>query len=124
MSATIGLLGTWVIGLARLLHLIVAATLAFAFGVWMYFVHLGYQKLGHLPVYGDEEVISFDGPDRYIFIATFMTAFYGGFALLTLIAVRTLLKDRITRSQWLALSVLTVMAALVIWSPQTNWMLD
>jgi hypothetical protein len=90
----------------------------------MYFVHLGYQKLGHLPVYGDEEVISFDGPDRYIFIASFMTAFYGGFALLTLTAMRTLLKDMITRSQWLAVSVLSAMAAIMIWSPQTNWMLD
>lgn len=124
MRATSGSLMKLALRLVRLLHLVIAAALAFAFLVWMYFVYLGYQKLGHLPVYGDEEVISLDGPDRLIFIATFMTAFYGGMGLLALIGVRALLKDRLTRGQWLAAAVLVVFAALMLWSPQTSWMLD
>ena len=94
-------------------------------GVWLYFIALGFAEIGHLPRYGDPEVISFDGLDRQLLLASTTTMFYGIITwVLTLLLIRTLKIFKPDKSIFKMGLVALVVNLLIIFSPCFTWALD
>lgn len=111
--------------LCKWLFVVSSFALLFAAGVWLYFIILGFSEIGHLPRYGDPEVISFDGLDRQILLLSLNIMFYGLIAwVLSVIANRVL---RLFKTNKVIFRIgLTALIAdlLIIFSPCFVWALD
>ncbi len=108
-----------------IIHLLAAISMVLAGLTWAIFIFKGYRRLGHLPVYGDPEVVSFNGLDRQLVGYAFVTAFFafGIWALLTLISVVANLK--IINRTSVTIGIIGFVICFVFFrSPQFEWLLD
>lgn len=108
-----------------IIHLLAGISMILSGLTWAAFIFKGYLRVGHLPVYGDPEVVSFNGLDRQLVGYAFATAFFafGIWALLTLISVVANLKiiNRIS----VTIGIIGIVICFVLFrSPQFEWLLD
>ena len=93
--------------------------------IWCFFILKGYSLMGHLPVFGDPEVISFSGLDRYLIFFTLDVVFFG-FCILTLITLICILfRLKFLNRLNLIIGLVGIALDIVIfYSPQFEWILD
>ena len=93
--------------------------------VWGYFILKGYFRVGHLPVYGDAEVVSFDGFDRQLVLSGLLV-FELSFIIWFLMTLWSLLRKRqiVTWKNMIIGLIGIGLTVLVIISPQFEWLLD
>ena len=108
-----------------MLHLLAGISMILSGLTWAFFIFKGYLRVGHLPVYGDAEVVSFDGLDRQLVGYALITAFlaFGIWALLTLISIVAGLK--IINRTSITIGLIGIAICFVAFrSPQFEWLLD
>jgi hypothetical protein len=107
------------------IHLIIGICLVFSGFIWYYLILKGYYLLGHLPVFGDTEIISFDGFDRQLINITFLTMFWGTCIWIIMNLCSFLFKLKIITKSNLIVGLIGIVIVLtIILSPQLGWILD
>ena len=93
--------------------------------VWIFFILKGYFRVGHLPVYGDAEVVSFEGFDRHLVLSGLLV-FELSFVIWFLMTLSNLLRKlRIVTWKNMIIGLIgSGLTVLVIISPQFEWLLD
>lgn len=93
--------------------------------IWIYFIILGFIHIGHLPRYGDTEIISFDGLDRKLIVYSLSPMFYGFCCWAAALLINKIFK--ITKiDNWLFISslIIVILNILIVISPSFVWALD
>ena len=92
--------------------------------IFSFFIAKGYAILGHIPFYGDTEVISYDGFDRTIVILMFYPMFCGYLLWMFLIFCGLLLGFKRKWKSIIIGLVLCVLNILAMNTSQFAWILD
>jgi hypothetical protein len=93
--------------------------------IWVAFIFMGYQKLGHLPTLGDPEVVSFEGFDRFLVITALYVYMFGGVIWFLLIIINFILKLREIRWKYFVIGATAIgLTILLTFTPQFSWLLD
>lgn len=88
------------------------------------FILKGYLKLGHLPVYGDPEVVTFNGLDGQLVTYAVLSAFLG-FGIWTLLILVNFMGYKIINRTSVTIGIIGIVFCFVIFrSPQFEWLLD
>ncbi len=114
----------FLVKLLFIIQLITGLVLLIADLVWSYFIIKGLNYLGHLPEYGDTEIISFDGLDRIILIYSTVFMVWGliiwsiGFTLNIIFKLY-----RINKLIYVGL-IAFAFNLIILFSPSFAWALD
>ena len=83
------------------------------------------MELGHLPEYGDRELISFDGLDRKLLVYATFIMFYGILTWTgTFFLVRIFRVKRIKKWKLILGALVLILNILIMFSPSFEWALD
>lgn len=93
--------------------------------IWVYFIAYGTIEFGHLPKYGDPELISYDGLDRKLIVCSTLIMFYGVLTWTGTFLLTRVLRIKGIPPRVLNLGLLTLIGNLLImFSPSFIWALD
>jgi uncharacterized membrane protein HdeD (DUF308 family) len=108
-----------------ILHLLAGINMILSGLTWSFFIFKGYLRVDHLPVYGDPEVVSFNGLDRQLVNYALITAFIAFciWGFLTLISIVSDLKI-ISRTSVTSGLIGIAICFVVFRGPQFEWLLD
>ena len=95
-----------------------------SFIIFCFFVIKGYAILGHIPFYGDKEVISYNGFDRKVVMAMLYPTFYGMFSWIFLIVCGIIVNVNRKRKAVIFGLVLCLLNILILFSSQFEWIID
>ena len=109
----------------KIVYIIISLGLILTGLIWISFILKGYLKLGHLPIYGDPEIVSFSGFDRQLVIFCLLFYMYGMFtwAIITLSSIIFKLKIITWTNLQLGLIGIAI-DYLITLTPQFMWLLD
>ena len=109
----------------RILYLTSSFILLISALIWIYFITQGWALFGHLPKYGDLEIISVGGFDRMLIIFSTVSMFYGFCIWLGAILIDKIFKMSLTKKrEIIAGSLIILLDILIISSPSFSWALD
>ena len=109
----------------KIIYLLAVTGLIIGASIWGHFFIQGYFTLGHLPTYGDPEIVSFDGIDRQMVIYSLVTMFYGMLTFIILTIVDLINRFKIVNSTVRIIGIFSLfLDILVIYSDQAKWLLD
>lgn len=92
--------------------------------IFCFFVAKGFSVLGHIPFYGDIEVISYNGLDRKVAIAMFFPILYGTFSWIFITICGIILNVNRKRKAIVLGSILCLLNILMMFSSQFAWIID
>ena len=106
------------------LFIIVEFAMLLSILIFCFFIIKGYLILGHIPVYGDKEIISYNGFDRTITRIMLYPMFYGIYAWILLTICGLLLSFKRKRKSVIIGLILCVLNLAAMFSSQFIWILD
>lgn len=87
------------------------------------FIVYGYINLGHLPKYGDKELISTNYFDRQLITFGIITMIYC-FMISIVLFIINIFINRFSRKEIILFSIVIIIYLLITFSPSFEWILD
>jgi hypothetical protein len=115
-----------VINVVRAINLVANSLIWISFSIFTYFVLKATQAIGHLPFYGDPELIELGYDKSYPFINLFFELGFFGFIIsLFILIINKFIKGYKTTNISITLGIIGLLLQIVyMFSPQFTWYVD
>jgi len=115
----------FVVRVIKHFHLLVPALITLANSVWIFFISKFYINNGRLPIYGDPEIVSFNGLDRNLVAYSLGVMIYGTFIWIIITSINFFVRKNVVSKIALVFGIIVISISLIlILSPQSTWLLD
>ncbi|WP_432670978.1 hypothetical protein [Flavobacterium sp. SM2513] len=92
--------------------------------IFSFFVIKGYSVLGHIPFYGDKEIVSFNGFDRKVVIIMLYPMWFGVYVWIFILVCSFLSNFKRKRKAVIFGLILCLLNILAMFSSQLAWIID